>query len=262
MRKGNQDPLTTRSPRLVRAFTRYLRWYFARNFHAVRVSRSGVPEVPKDRPLIVYSNHPSWWDPALFFVLSAALFPGRASFGPMEEAALGKYALFRRLGVFGLEPGTRGAVRFLRTSTRILADRGNMLWITAEGVFSDVRQRPVKLRPGIAHLARNMPGVVILPLAVEYPFWNERKPETLTRFGRALTGDAGRDVAAWTALLEAELTACMETLADEAGRRDAALFLTVQHGSAGIGGVYDLWRRARAWSAGQRFDASHQGERG
>ena len=45
--------------------------------------------------------------------------------------------------------------------------------------------RPVRLRPGLAHLARRVPGATIVPLALEYPFWDERTPEALCRFGSA-----------------------------------------------------------------------------
>ena len=35
----------------------------------------------------------------------------------------------------------------------------------------------------MAHLARRVPGAVILPMAVEYTFWNESRAEALVRFG-------------------------------------------------------------------------------
>ena len=67
------DPLAARSERAFRAFGWYLRWYFWRKFHAVRLSRAGVPEAAPDRPLIIYSNHPSWWDPAMYMLLCGRL---------------------------------------------------------------------------------------------------------------------------------------------------------------------------------------------
>ena len=33
--------------------------------------------------------------------------------------------------------------------------------------------RPIRLRPGIAHLAAMVPDVMLVPLAIEYVFWNE-----------------------------------------------------------------------------------------
>ena len=190
-----QDPIAARSEGLFWAFGWYLRWYFYRRFHAVRLSRTGTPRVNTGRPLIIYSNHPSWWDPALYILLCAKLFPGQPGFGPMDAKALGKYGVFERMGVFGVDlDHGRGAARFLSTSLRILERPGAILWITAEGEFTDARRRPVRLRPGLAHLARRVPGAVILPLAIEYPFWNESRPEALARFGDPIETGRQRSV--------------------------------------------------------------------
>jgi hypothetical protein len=117
------DPLALHAPRLFRAFGWYLRWFFWRNFHAVRIARCGLPDIPADRPLIIYTNHPSWWDPALFMLVSNTFLQDRAGFGPMEAEALARYKLFRRLGVYGIDSATRrGAARFMDVSLRILSD--------------------------------------------------------------------------------------------------------------------------------------------
>ena len=259
MPDATPDPIAMRSGRAFWAFGWYLRWYFYRKFHAVRISHAGLPRGFNNRPLIVYGNHPSWWDPALYILLGALLFPGRRGYGPMDAKALGNYGVFERVGVFGITPDTpRGAARFLSTSLRILSDPVSMLWITAEGEFADARRRPLRLRPGIAHLARRVPGAVILPLAVEYPFWNESRPEALARFGNPIETGARRSVAEWTDHLEAELAHTMNALAAEATQRDPGQFRTLLRGSAGVGGIYDLYRRGRALAAGRRFDARHE----
>ena len=258
--RGEVDPLARRSGTMFRLFGFYLHWYFWRRFHAVRISRTGLPRAAPGRPVIIYSNHPSWWDPALYILLCTRLFPGRAGFGPMDAAALGKYGVLERMGVFGIELDTpRGATRFLTTSQRVLSDPASTLWITAEGHFTDFRLRPVRLRPGLAHLARRIPGAVILPLAIEYSFWNESRPEALARFGDPIETGRERTTAEWTSHLEAELTRTMDALAAESAQRNPALFQALVRGGTGVGGIYDWWRRLRAWSAGRRFDPSHEG---
>ncbi|GAC1336622.1 MAG: hypothetical protein NVSMB18_00090 [Acetobacteraceae bacterium] len=254
------DPIARQSPLLFWLFGWYLRWLFYRRFYRVRVSRLGLPVAPPGRPIIVCTNHPSWWDPAFFILLQTKLFPGRVGFGPMDAASLGRYGVLERMGVFGVAlDSPRGAARFLAVSLRVLADPRRMLWITGQGAFSDPRERPIRLRPGIAHLARRLPDAVILPLALEYTFWNEGKPEALARFGTPI--DAGRDrsVGEWTALLEAELTRTVDALAAESMRRDPRLFRPLVRGGAGIGPVYNTYRRVRAFTTGQAFDASHGG---
>ena len=253
--------LGRRSTFLFRVFALYLRWYVGRRFHAVRISRTGMPHVPAAGPLIVYSNHPSWWDPAVYILLCDMLFRGRAGYGPMDQAALGKYGLLERMGVFGVvQDDPRSGVQFLRTCSAVLARPGAMLWITAEGSFTDARVRPLILRPGLAHLARRLPDVTILPLALDYPFWNESKPEALLRFGTPLHSSRDGTVADWTQRLEASLAATMDALAAETVTRNPALFTPLLRGAAGVGGVYDWWRRLRATIAGRRFDPSHEGE--
>ena len=256
---GRDDPVRERSRRLTWAFNWYLRWYFFRRFHAVRVARRGLPRGLDGRPVIVFGNHPSWWDPALYILLCARLFPGRAGYGPMDAEALGRYGVLRRMGVFGVhQDSLRGAAQFLTTSLRILSDPAATLWITGEGHFTDPRLRPICLRPGLAHLARRVPGAVLLPLAVEYSFWNESKPEALAMFGTPVAPPSDTTVAGWTAHLEGALTQTMNDLSALSMARDAGPFLPVVRGGAGVGGIYDLYRRGRALVAGRPFDPRHE----
>lgn len=250
--------LPRRSPWLVRLFTRYARRYLARNFHAVRLA-GGRPAGLPEGPLVVVLNHPSWWDPLLGVIL-AELFPGRTHYAPIEAAALGRYRFFRKLGFFGVEPGTtRGAIEFLRNATTLLREPDAVLWVTAQGRFADPRERPLGLRAGIGHLAHRLEGGTVLPLALEYPFWEERYPEALARFGQPIPIGHGRDrsVSEWMTTIESGLTAALDALAQDALSRDPDRFETLIGGSAGVGGVYDLWRRLRALLGGKRFRAAH-----
>jgi len=256
---GLPDPIAVRSGRAFWAFGWYLRWLFYRRFDAVRISRAGLPRGFASRPLIIYGNHPSWWDPALYILLCTLLFPDRRGYGPMDAKALGNYGVFERMGLFGITLDTpRGAARFLSTSLRVLSDPASILFITAEGEFADARRRPLQLRPGIAHLARRVPDAVILPLALEYVFWNESRPEVLMRFGDPIEAGPQRSVAEWTSHLEAELAHTMDWLATEAVQRDPREFQTLLRGAAGMGGIYDLYRRGRALAGGRRFDPRHE----
>ena len=266
-RASGEDTPSTRSspaPRISPWLLRWFRWYSARyltrHFHAVRLSWECRPEVPDDLPLVVYLNHAAWWDPLVGLILAERLFPRRATYAPVEANALGRYRFMQRLGFFGIDPETRsGGLRFLRVSRAILARADTALWITPEGRFADPRERPVRFRAGLAHLARSLPSGVLLPLALEYPFWEERTPEALARFGEPISVEDGRDrsVADWNALLEAQLRAAQDTLAQQAVRRDSGDFEVLLRGRAGVGGVYDLWRRLLARLRGETFLPEH-----
>ncbi len=256
-------PLASYAPGLTAAFRLYLRWYFWRSFSAVRVARGTIPPPFPGRPLVIYCNHPSWWDPALLLLVLPGLLQ-RRGFGPMDAAELQRYGLFKRMGVFGLEPGSkRSAAAFLRIAAAGLAQPATCLCITAEGSFTDPRLRPISLRPGIAHLARRHPEAVFLPLALEYSFWNESKPEALLRFGTPVQPAANKvggstRVNDWQQALEAGLTETLDQLAAASATREAGHFTRLFSGTAGVGGIYDTWRRTRALAAGRRFHARHE----
>ena len=252
------------SPRLANFFELYLRGYFAKHFDAVRVSRQGRPPEDSGGPILAYSNHPSWWDPIHFLLLARWALPERRMFGPFDAEALKKYGFFQKLGAFGIDPSTRGgAAEFLRTCRGILEVEDATLWITAQGEFSDPRRRPVVLQPGLAHLVRRLDRGLIVPLAVEYPFWNESRPEALSFFGPPISiAEAGdRGVDEWNAVLSNALAETMDQLSECAMSRDPERFETLVLGKTGVGGVYDVWRRFKAMARGQRFDASHGGDR-
>jgi 1-acyl-sn-glycerol-3-phosphate acyltransferase len=255
--RASLDPFAARSPVLLALFRWYLHWFFWRRFSAVRLSRGFIPGAMAGRPMVIYTNHPSWWDPATVMLVSPKLFPGRVGFGPMDEEALGRYGLFRRFGVFGVARGARGAVRFLRVARAGLADRRAIMWITAEGSFTDPRRRPLQLRGGIAHLARLVPDAVFMPAALDYMFWNESRPEALLRFGPPVSV-AHLSVAEAAAALTAALTETLDALADDGATRDANRFVTLLHGAGGVSAIYDTWRRARAFRQGRVFDPRHE----
>jgi 1-acyl-sn-glycerol-3-phosphate acyltransferase len=218
--------------------------------------------VSPDLPLIVVLNHPSWWDPLIGVVL-AELLPDRIHYAPMDAQALRRYWLFNRLGFYGVDPGTTcGAASFLRTTTAILSEPRSVVWITAQGRFTDPRIRPTRLLPGVGHVARHLDQGLILTLALEYVFWDERLPEALCRFGEPiLIGNGHRlGVSEWMGQIQASLMSAQDALRDDAVSRDPTRFKTLLLGKVAIGGSYDHGRRLRAWLLGERFRPGHGSE--
>ncbi len=252
----------TISPWLWQQFGRYARFYLRRSFHAMRLSHTGRFPLEPGTPAVLFFNHPSWWDPLVAIVLAQHFMPERRHYGPMDAEALSRYRFFQRLGFFGVTPGTRrGAAAFLRVSQAILQEPQSVLWVTPEGHFTDPRQRPVQLQPGLGALARRVDGVVFVPLAIEYVFWEERFPEILLRFGEAMPVSSACE---WGSEVHTErftqrLEAAQEALAREACRRDPTDFETVLRSRVGVGGMYDAWRALRAYwrGEGQTFRRAH-----
>ena len=119
----------------------------------------------------------------LLILLGQLLLPERRHYAPMDAQALEQYPIFRKLGIFPVEMASaRGAAQFLRTAEAVLQD-GGVLWLTPQGRFADPREFPLAFKPGLAALAQRVPQATLLPMAVEYTFWDERLPEALVYIG-------------------------------------------------------------------------------
>lgn len=244
------------SPFIQRFFRRVVRRYFRRHFRAVLAQHADRLRAVRG-PLIVYGNHSSWWDPMLIVLLGDLLLPHRQHYAPIDARALEKYPILRKLGIFPVELSSpRGAAQFLRTAEAILRSNG-VLWLTPQGRFADPREFPLAFRPGLAALALRLPEVPLIPLAVEYTFWDERLPETLLHAGPPLQIAKDASNAAATQALEAGLAASMLALQRAAVSRDARLFQPLVSGGRGTGGAYDLFRRMRSALQGKRPELDH-----
>ncbi len=265
--------LNTNSPPPVPAwfqagFHAFLGSYLRRHFHSVSVQRDGFPPrgIVPEMPLIIYANHPSWWDPLIAHFLNKHLLAGRQFYAPIDSRALEQYRVFAKLGFFGVTLETvSGAASFLKQSLAILSHPSTSLWITPEGRFCDPRDRSAGLMPGLAHLCSRLGTGVVVPLAIEYTFWEERLPECLFRFGtpiligseRGRDREPGGDKVQWSRCLGEELRLTQDRLADAVIARDAAEFLPILRGRRGAGGSYDLMRRLKTLTSGKSFRPDH-----
>jgi 1-acyl-sn-glycerol-3-phosphate acyltransferase len=240
-------------------FHLYLRWYVGRHFHGLRIA--GADRFPRcvNGPTIIYLNHPSWWDPLTCILLSRHFLPQSNHYAPMDAAALRRYQFLSKLGLFPVEPDTlQGGIQFMRRGKDILRRPNSVLWLTPEGRFVDPRKRLV-FKDGLAHLLQRVGSATLLPLAIEYVFWDERLPEILVNCGIPLPVRVSGETSA-TALngmLISSLAMAQEELAVMALSRDATKFETLLEGGAGVGVMYDLWRRMNAQVRGERYGAEH-----
>ena len=245
------------SRRLLSFFANYLHWYVGRHFRAIRVANAGrFPSVTS--PLIIYSNHASWWDPLALILFSRYFLPTFDHYAPLDATALKHYGLLRKLGLFPVEAGTsRGGVQFLRAAKEVLSRPQSVLWVTPEGRFTDMRTRPVVFRPGLAALVARLGACTLVPMAAEYTFWDERLPEILICCGQPIKVNQQLSAEEWNERLCAALAATQDELAAFAKLRDPANFETILSGRVGIGGVYEGWKRLLALITGRAYQASH-----
>ena len=244
----------------LRFFRRIVGGYFRRHFHAVRIAQAErFSRI--EGPLIVYANHSSWWDPMVCILLAGRLMPQRRHYAPMDDAALRKYGVLKLLGIFPIQMNTpRGAIQFLRIGEAILKS-GGVVWVTPQGRFADPREKPIVFKAGMAALAERVAATLgsctLLPLAIEYPFWDERLPETLLYFAEPIRILSGESVQSVQSRAVQALEAAVEENRRRALTRDPSSYEVLARGTLGAGGFYALGKRLKAFATRRPYLPEH-----
>lgn len=250
---------------LQNGFHRFLERYLAKNFDAVGIEASSLDLLEQIRagdPLIIYANHPSWWDPMIAHLLNRRLFPDRQFYAPIDAQALQRYQVLKRLGFYGVELGSMSGVRtFLQTSDRIATAGNTAIWITPEGQFTDPRDHDGGWQPGLAHLCNRLDRGHVVPIALEYCFWDEPRPVCLTSVGPpiSITSLRGHSKETRNKQLIDQLRSTQNKLRSLVVPRNPQPFKMLLSGRSGPSGLYGRLRKLKSILGGRSVDQRHGG---
>jgi chlorobactene lauroyltransferase len=218
-----------------------VRWSLWSSFERVAYAVRGALPGPGDGPLIVYLNHPGWWDGYMCFLISRELLRGGFDgYIMMEEPQLRAYRFFSWCGAFSIDRHSpRAAARSVAYVSRLLRERRDRaLYIFPQGAIAPNDRRPMQIYPGIAHIVRRVGGATLLPVALRYEFRGEQRPEAFLLLGPAHRED-GRDVRALGIAVGRRLTESADTLRDLVVSEQLAGFQTLARGRPGVNRVFD-----------------------
>lgn len=236
------------SARAIDWFYWYVRRLLAKKFFAVRMERSSVAVAQQlnvdAQPVMIVMNHCAWWDAIVFVFLRGAFCASRMVIAPMDRAQLKQFAIFRRFGVFGIDPenprSLPAMVQYVQSEMR--RDSRPVIMLTPQGRFSDARL-PIVVRPGAAVLASKITDIRVVAVAVEYGFWIDARPEIFLRV-RAVPTPSDPSTAGWQRAIAASMQSNSHELAALVATRDENLFECMIGGTKSkINPVYDLWLR-------------------
>ena len=238
------------NPRVRDAFRWWVTRMVRKHFTALRVSEESGAALDSlrtsERPHIVAMNHQSWWDPIVGLVLSRELCEDRAGLAPMDREMLERFGVFRKVGVFGIDPDDPKSLSAMREYVRAFFDEqpGGVLWLTPQGEFADPRA-PIRLRPGVSAIASDTEGVVVVSVAIEYVYWLDKKPEALLLASIVEPPDEP-SLPGWHRTITRAMRSDNERLAELATARDPAHFTSLlDSGGGGTSFFYNLWLRLR-----------------
>jgi 1-acyl-sn-glycerol-3-phosphate acyltransferase len=174
-----------------------------RGLDAARVHASSAP-------LLVVSNHTSWWDPLVALHVSTHML-GTAGHAMMDAKNLRRLPFFALVGAFGVDldnPGDGAAV--IRYAARLLEMPNNLVWVFPQGTERPVTERPLGFRAGSGEIARVAKKAKVLPVGLRYEFGGAERPTLWISFGEVVP--AIRDAAKNRALQEEAVTTEMDRI--------------------------------------------------
>lgn len=162
-----------------------------------------------DYPCIFYAPHSNWWDGLVGYNLCKRFFNKKINI-MVEE--LNRFPILSLVGAFSVDKTSpQQAIKALKYSVEVLKDKEKVIWIFPQGIINPPNARPIEFQTGLTYIAQNSikeyGGINLCPLAINYAFLREDKPEIIVDVGEPIIlTDATQDRHELTKYLENNFT--------------------------------------------------------
>ncbi len=134
---------------------------------------------------IIYAPHNNWWDGIVGYNLCRRVFKTKIR---MMIEEMNRFPILAKAGAFPVnKKSAQASMQALQYSVEMLCDKEISLWLFPQGIIRPPMYRPIEFQTGMAYIAKNVVkkagGINLIPVAVNYPFLREDKPEVLCEVG-------------------------------------------------------------------------------
>ena len=201
-----------------KVFAIYNRNLLKRRFHSLQVSGlEFLLNRNNNFPLVIYSNHSSWWDGLIAFQISFKM--RLNSFIMMEEKQLKNLSHFRKLGAFSVvREKPREAIHSIRYAAKILnSDPTSTLWIFPQGEILPNDRRPLFFYNGLSKIIKQTEKCETTSLSIRYEFLGEFKPQIFVKIEKPVTNSESEksDARQLSEMLSERLTGNLDSLIND-----------------------------------------------
>lgn len=116
-----------------------------RKFQSVII---GKKDIDTNKPILLISNHVSWWDGFWAMYINLTLFKKKFYF-MMHEKQLLEYKFFNQTGGFSINNQYSHIIDSINYSSSILEDKNNLLVIYPQGEINSIYQSEFVFKRGI-----------------------------------------------------------------------------------------------------------------
>lgn len=145
-------------------------------------------------PIIMFAPHSNWWDGIVGYHICHKIFKKEIRL-MVEE--LNRFPLLRRAGAFNVnKKSPQASMDAIKYSVDVLGDLNNILYLYPQGIIKPPNFRPIEFQSGLAYVAekaaKRYGKVALMPIAVNYMFLRDNRPEVLVEMGEIIEVESGK----------------------------------------------------------------------
>ncbi len=154
-------------------FKFYAVYKIRRNFYDTTISGEYHD---KNLPVLLLSNHLSWWDGFWAMYVNVKLLHRIFHFMMLEEQ-LKRFSFFINTGGYSVKKGARSVVESIHYTIELLKDRKNMVLLFPQGRITSIYDQSFIFEKGIEHILKEVQGKVqIIFMANLVDYFSKEKP--------------------------------------------------------------------------------------
>jgi 1-acyl-sn-glycerol-3-phosphate acyltransferase len=161
-----------------------------KNFHKVVISGELRD---KNLPVLLLSNHVSWWDGIWVMYLNIKYFNRKFHFMMLEDQ-IKKFRITNQVGGYSVKKGSRSIIETLRYTNEILSDKGNLVLIFPQGDIQSVYNGIIRFEKGVEKILRDNSGKIqVFLIANLVDYFSKEKPTLFIYFKELTTSETSLD---------------------------------------------------------------------
>lgn len=129
----------------------------------------------KGLPVLVLSNHMSWWDGFWIMYMNMKLFRRKFYFMMLEQQ-LRKLWVFNKTGGYSVRKGSKSIIESIRYTLKLLEDKGNMVLIFPQGKIESMHREVLVFEKGAVRIAEQAKKVQILFVVNLVEYYSHARP--------------------------------------------------------------------------------------
>ncbi len=193
-------------------FSAYNKRLLNKHFSFIRIiGEENFINRDKSVPVIIFPNHSNWWDGFLAFYLAYNRW-NIDSYLMMDYAQMKKYFFFKFIGAFSVDrTSATSSYKSVMVAAELLKTGNRLLWLFPQGKMTPQHKRPLEFESGILKILDEFERVNVFPMAINYEFINEQRPEIFIKIGENVDTKINASKKEKIGMLEEKLTDLLDT---------------------------------------------------